>query len=64
MSTFDFHLWYNHASSSVVMQPHIGHSTVVRQKLGSPSPKLKSPHQSVGVHGGGEQKSVKRGANG
>ena len=64
MSNSGFHLWYNHASLSAVMRPRIGHSTVVRQKPGSPSPELKGPHQSVGVHGGDEQKSVKRGGNG
>ena len=63
-STSIFNLWYNHASLSAVMRPRIGHSTVVRQKPGSPSPQLKGPHQSVGVHGGDEQKSVKRGGNG
>ena len=63
-STSGFHLWYNHASSSAAMHPRIGHSTMVRQKPGSPSPQLKGPHQSVGVHGGDEQKSVKRGGNG
>ena len=61
MSTSSFHLWYNHASSSTMMRPRIGHSTVVWQKLGSPSPQLKGPHQSVGFHGEDEQKSVKRG---
>ena len=33
-STSGFHLWYNHASSSVVMRPRIGDSIVVRQKRG------------------------------
>ena len=64
MSTSGFHLWYNHASSSAVMWPRTGHLTVVRQKPGSLSPQLKGPYQSVGVHGGDEQKSVKRGGNG
>ena len=64
MSTSGFHLWYNHASSLAVMRPCIGHSIVVRQNPGSPSPQLKGPHQSVGVHGGDEQeKSVKGGEN-
>ena len=64
MSNSGFHLWYNHASLSAMMRPRIGHSIVVRQKPGSLSPQLKGPHQSVGVHGGDEQKSVKRGGNG
>ena len=49
-------LWYNHASSSIVIQPRIAHSTVIRQKPGSPLPQLKGPHQSMGVHGGDRQK--------
>ena len=40
------------------------HSTVVRQKAGIPSPQPKGPHQSVGVHGGDEQKSAKGGGHG
>ena len=39
-STSSFHLWYNHASSSAAMHPRRGHSTMVRQKPGSPSPQL------------------------
>ena len=39
-STSVFNLWYNHASSLAGMQPRIGHSTVVRQKPGSPSRQL------------------------
>ena len=42
MSTSGFHLWYNHASSSAAMWSRIGHSTMVRQKPGSPSPQLKA----------------------
>ena len=38
-STSDFHLWYNHASSSGAMQPRIGLSTMVRQKPGHPNSK-------------------------
>ena len=38
--TMGFHLWYNHVSLSAVMQPRIGHSTVVKQKPGSPSPQV------------------------
>ena len=37
---------------------------MVRQNEGSLSPQLKGPHQSEGVHGGDEQKSVKRGGIG
>ena len=48
MSTSVFNLWYNHASSSAGMRPHIG--CVVRQKPGSPSRQLDRPRQSVGVH--------------
>ena len=33
-STSGFHLWYNHASSSAVMWPRMGHYTVVRQNRG------------------------------
>ena len=62
-SNSGFHLWYNHASLSAVMRPRIGHSTVVKQKPGSLLAQLKGPHQSVGIHGGDEQKSVKRGGN-
>ena len=61
MSTSRFHLWCNHASSSAAKRPGIGHSTVVRQKPGSPSPQLKGPHQNVGVHGGDEQKKCEKG---
>ena len=50
MSTSVFNLWYNHTSSSAGMQPRIGHSTVVRQKPGSPSRQLQGPRQSVRVH--------------
>ena len=49
-STSVFNLWHNHASSSAGMRPCIGHSTMVRQKLGSPSRQLEGPRQSVGVH--------------
>ena len=59
-STLTFHLWYNHASSSAVMRPRIGHSTVVRQNRGSLSPQLKGPHQSVGVLGGEEQQKCEK----
>ena len=60
-STSGFHLWHNQASLSAVMRPCIGHSKMVRQKKGSLSPQLKGPHQSVGVHSGDEQKSLKKG---
>ena len=60
-SNSGFHLWHNHASLSAVMRPRMGHSTMVRQKPGSPSPQLKGPHQSVGVHGGDEQKKCEKG---
>ena len=49
-STSVFNLWHNHASSSTGMRPCIGHSTMVRQKSGSPSYQLEGPRQSVGVH--------------
>ena len=49
-STCVFNLWYNHASSLAGMRPRIGHSTVVRQKPGSPSRQLEGPRQSLGVH--------------
>ena len=58
-------------------RPRIGHSTLVRQKLGSPS-RQEGPRQSVGVHHANSrahtkvwesmvkvsQKNVKRGGNG
>ena len=50
MSTSVFNLWYNHASSSARMRPRIGHSTMVRQKAGSPSRQLEGRRQSVRVH--------------
>ena len=50
MSTSVFNLWYNHASSSAGMRPRIGHSTVVRQKPGSPSRQLGGPRRSMRVH--------------
>ena len=49
-STSVFDLRYNHTSSSAGMRPRIGHSPVVRQKLGSLSCQLEGPRQSVGVH--------------
>ena len=49
-STSVFNLWYNHTSSSAGMRPHIGHTTVVKQKPGSPSRQLDGPHQSMGLH--------------
>ena len=78
MSTSVFNLWYNHASSSAGMRPRIGHSTVVRQKPGSPSRQLEGPRQSLGVHHPNSKahtkvwesmvkmskKNVKRGGNG
>ena len=50
MSTSVFNLWYNPASSLAGIRPRIGHSTVVRQKPGSPSRQLEVPRQSMGVH--------------